>query len=261
MDLRGLGPHGGPGRGRRGLAERPRHRLDRPAGRGRGAALVPALPHRQDPGRRVRPADPRERRVPAPAGPRAAGRDRRPARAVRPVVRGRARDRPIPRACTWAPRPGPAWTAGWEAPERRVGHGRPGGPGVVADPPRSGPLPGRPGPGFAARRGRARRRAGDRPDQGLLPGPGVGCTGAEPRASAARLVLGVRAETPLRPGAPVRSNGADVGSVTSVEPRTGLAGIVRIRWDARDRELSADGGIPLERRATPIGGPPILRGP
>ena len=75
-----------------------------------------------------------------------------------------------------------------------------------------------------------------------------------------RVILGVRAETPLRPGAPVRSNGADVGSVTSVEPRAGLAGIVRIRWDARERELSADGGIPLERRGTPIGGPPILRG-
>jgi len=74
-----------------------------------------------------------------------------------------------------------------------------------------------------------------------------------------RVVLGVRAESSLRPGAPVRSNGADVGLVTSVEPRAGLAGIVRIRWDARDRELSADGGIPLERRGTPIGGPPILR--
>ena len=48
---------------------------------------------------------------------------------------------------------------------------------------------------------------------------------------------------------------------TSVEPRTGLEGIVRIRWDARDKELSADGGIPLERQRTPTGGPPILRGP
>ena len=76
-----------------------------------------------------------------------------------------------------------------------------------------------------------------------------------------RVVLGVLAETPLRPGSPVRSNGADVGSVTSVEPRDGLTGIVRIRWDARDKELSADGGIPLERRGTPIGGPPLLRGP
>ncbi len=86
--------------------------------------------------------------------------------------------------------------------------------------------------------------------------PGCGTSGIRPR-----VVLGVRAESSLRPGAPVRSNGADVGLVTSVEPRSGLAGIVRIRWDARNRELSADGGIPLERRGIPIGGPPILRGP
>jgi hypothetical protein len=36
--------------------------------------------------------------------------------------------------------------------------------------------------------------------------------------------------------------------------------MVRIRWDARDTELTADGGIALERREPPIGSPPILRG-
>jgi len=76
-----------------------------------------------------------------------------------------------------------------------------------------------------------------------------------------RVVVGVRAETPLRPGAPVRSRGAQVGSVTSVEPRGGSSAMVRIRWDARDTELTADGGIALERREPPIGSPPILRGP
>ena len=76
-----------------------------------------------------------------------------------------------------------------------------------------------------------------------------------------RVVVGVRAETPLRPGGPVRSRGAHVGSVTSVEPRRGSSAMVRIRWDARDTELTADGGIALERREPPIGSPPILRGP
>jgi ABC-type transporter Mla subunit MlaD len=75
-----------------------------------------------------------------------------------------------------------------------------------------------------------------------------------------RVVVGVRADLPLRPGAPVRSQGAQVGSVTSVEPRAGSSAMVRIRWDARDTELTADGGIALERREPPIGSPPILRG-
>jgi folate-binding protein YgfZ len=158
------------------------------------------------------------------------------------------------------PRPGPAWTAGWEAPEAgsvtvrpealeswRIGHGLARFP-VDLD---ADSLPA---------------------EAGLDVEPVIdrtkGCyLGQESVARVrnlghpARLVLGVRSETPLPPGAPVRSNGADVGSVTSVEPRTGFAGIVRIRWDARDRELSTDGGIPLERRETPIGGPPLLRGP
>ena len=76
-----------------------------------------------------------------------------------------------------------------------------------------------------------------------------------------RVIVGVRAETPLRPGGPVRSRGAQVGSVTSVEPRGGSSAMVRIRWDARDTELTADGGIALERREPPIGSRPILRGP
>jgi tRNA-modifying protein YgfZ len=76
-----------------------------------------------------------------------------------------------------------------------------------------------------------------------------------------RVVVGVRADLPLRPGAPIRSQGAQVGSVTSVEPRGGTSAMVRIRWDARDTELTADGGIALERREPTIGSPPILRGP
>ena len=95
---------------------------------------------------------------------------------------------------------------------RRGGHGRPGGPGVVADPPRSGPLPGRPGPGFAARRGRARRGTGDRSDQGLLPRPGVGCTGAEPRAPAAGGARGAsRDPAPARLAGPFERGGRGVG--------------------------------------------------
>jgi folate-binding protein YgfZ len=76
-----------------------------------------------------------------------------------------------------------------------------------------------------------------------------------------RVVVGVRADLPLRPGAPVRSQGTQVGSVTSVEPRGGSSAMVRIRWDARDTELTADGGIALVRRESPIESPPILRGP
>jgi folate-binding protein YgfZ len=76
-----------------------------------------------------------------------------------------------------------------------------------------------------------------------------------------RLVVGVRTEVPLRPGTPVRSRGDRVGSVTSVEPRGGSSAMVRIRWDARDTELTAEGGVALERREPSIGSPPILRSP
>lgn len=63
-----------------------------------------------------------------------------------------------------------------------------------------------------------------------------------------RLVVGVRAQRPLRPATPVRSGGSEVGTVTSVEPDGGSAAMVRIRWDARDSELTVDGGIRLARR-------------
>ncbi len=157
------------------------------------------------------------------------------------------------------PRPGPVWTAGWEAdagavtagPEAleswRIRHGLASFPGDLdrdSLPAEAGldvePVIDRTKGCYLGQESVARVRNLGHPP---------------------RVVLGVRAETPLRPGSPVRSNGADVGSVTSVEPRAGLTGIVRIRWDARERELSADGGIPLERRGTPIGGPPLLRGP
>jgi folate-binding protein YgfZ len=157
-----------------------------------------------------------------------------------------------PAALHLSPRPGPTWTAGWDAPDA----------GSVTVGPEALES-------WRIRHGLARFPVDLDPDSlpaeaGLDVEPMIdrtkGCyLGQESVARVrnlghpARLVLGVRSETPLRPGAPVRSNGADVGSVTSVEPRTALAGIVRIRWDARDRELSADGGIPLERRETPIG--------
>lgn len=76
-----------------------------------------------------------------------------------------------------------------------------------------------------------------------------------------RLVVGVRAEVPLQPGTRVRSRGDRVGSVTSVEPRGGSSAMVRIRWDARDTELTAEGGVALERREPSIGSSPILRSP
>lgn len=157
------------------------------------------------------------------------------------------------------PRPGPVWTAGWEAdagavtagPEAleswRIRHGLASFPGDLdrdSLPAEAGldvePVIDRTKGCYLGQESVARVRNLGHPP---------------------RVVLGVRAETPLRPGSPVRSNGADVGLVTSVEPRAGLTGIVRIRWDAREKELSVDGGIPLERRGTPIGGPPLLRGP
>jgi len=156
------------------------------------------------------------------------------------------------------PRPGPGWAADWEAPDA-------GSVTVGTEAFES----------WRIRRGLARFPVDLDPDSlpaeaGLDVEPVIdrtkGCyLGQESVARVRnlghppRVVLGVRAETRLRPGAPVRSNGANVGSVTSVEPRAGLEGIVRIRWDARERELLADAGIPLERQGTPTGGPPILR--
>jgi hypothetical protein len=64
----------------------------------------------------------------------------------------------------------------------------------------------------------------------------------------ARVVLAVRAQSPLRPGQAVLGQGRPAGVVTSVEPDGGSAAMVRIRWDARDVELQAEGDAPLERR-------------
>jgi len=64
----------------------------------------------------------------------------------------------------------------------------------------------------------------------------------------ARVVLAVRADAPLQPGLAVLAEGAHAGIVTSVEPDGGSRAMVRIRWDARKADLTASGGIPLERR-------------
>jgi tRNA-modifying protein YgfZ len=63
-----------------------------------------------------------------------------------------------------------------------------------------------------------------------------------------RLVLAVRADTPLHPGLAVLAEGAQAGTVTSVEPAGGSGAMVRIRWDAREADLTAAGGFVLERR-------------
>jgi len=63
-----------------------------------------------------------------------------------------------------------------------------------------------------------------------------------------RVVLAVRADGPLHPGLAVLSEGAQAGTVTSVEPDGGLGAMVRIRWDAREADLIAAGGVTLERR-------------
>ena len=62
------------------------------------------------------------------------------------------------------------------------------------------------------------------------------------------MVLAVRADAPLQPGLAVLAEGAHAGIVTSVEPDGGSRAMVRIRWDARKADLTASGGIPLERR-------------
>ena len=63
-----------------------------------------------------------------------------------------------------------------------------------------------------------------------------------------RLVLAVRADAPLHPGLAVLAEGAQAGTVTSVEPAGGSGAMVRIRWDAREADLIAAGGFVLERR-------------
>lgn len=164
-----------------------------------------------------------------------------------------------PRGLLVRPRPGPGWAAAWEA---RDDGSVPAGPEALE--------------AWRIRNGLARFPVDL--DSDSLPAEGgldvepvidrsKGCyLGQESVARVRnlghppRLVLGVRATTRLRPGASVRSQGAQVGSVTSVEPRGGSSAMVRIRWDARDSELTADGGIAMERREPPIGSAPILRG-
>jgi hypothetical protein len=65
-----------------------------------------------------------------------------------------------------------------------------------------------------------------------------------------RVLLSVRAETPLAPGTPVVSHSLPSGVVTSAERSDGGPGsaIVRIRWDARDAELATTDGTRLEPR-------------
>lgn len=63
-----------------------------------------------------------------------------------------------------------------------------------------------------------------------------------------RVVLAVRADGPVDPGQAVLSEGAQAGTVTSVEPGGGSGAMVRIRWDARNADLTAAGGVALDRR-------------
>jgi hypothetical protein len=65
-----------------------------------------------------------------------------------------------------------------------------------------------------------------------------------------RVLLSVRAETPLAPGTPVVSHSLPSGLVTSAEHSDGgpSSAIVRIRWDARDAELATTDGTRLEPR-------------
>jgi len=62
-----------------------------------------------------------------------------------------------------------------------------------------------------------------------------------------RLVVPVEAAAPVHIGDLVFSTGAQVGIVTSVDP-DGSAAMVRIRWDARDSDLTTEGGTGLLRR-------------
>ncbi|HET8525511.1 MAG TPA: hypothetical protein VFM81_02625 [Actinomycetota bacterium] len=61
-----------------------------------------------------------------------------------------------------------------------------------------------------------------------------------------RLVVPVEAERSVHIGDPVFSPGAEVGIVTSAD-RDSLAAIIRIRWDARESELTTGDGVGLRR--------------
>ncbi len=62
-----------------------------------------------------------------------------------------------------------------------------------------------------------------------------------------RLVVPVEAQSSVHIGDHVFSTGAAVGIVTSADP-DGLAAIIRIRWDARESELTTRDGVGLRRR-------------
>lgn len=63
-----------------------------------------------------------------------------------------------------------------------------------------------------------------------------------------RVIVGVRADAMVRSGMPVLANGSSAGRVTSVSPDGYTEAMVRIRWDARDTEITTDDGMALERR-------------
>lgn len=63
-----------------------------------------------------------------------------------------------------------------------------------------------------------------------------------------RVVLAVRADGSLDTGQAVLAEGTQAGTVTSVEPDGGSGAMVRIRWGAREADLTAAGGVALERR-------------
>jgi hypothetical protein len=61
-----------------------------------------------------------------------------------------------------------------------------------------------------------------------------------------RLVVPVEAKSSVHIGDPVFSTRAEVGIVTSADPDS-MAAIIRIRWDARESELTTGGGVGLRR--------------
>jgi folate-binding protein YgfZ len=65
-----------------------------------------------------------------------------------------------------------------------------------------------------------------------------------------RILLPVRSRTPIRPGDPVRADGETIGEVTSAAEQDGqTVAIVRVRWDAASRPLSAGlGHLSLRRK-------------
>ncbi len=65
-----------------------------------------------------------------------------------------------------------------------------------------------------------------------------------------RLVVPVAVDGPASPGDRVRSGPGDVGLLTSLDDGTGL---VRIRWGARESELTTETGSPLRTLRPPSG--------